>query len=225
MSWPLLLIWCICGPLWGLALMDQLERWAFYQDRSHSLRWVPLFVSGPIAWLAALNRICRSDLIRYRQRQAAQERIQEIRESCGKGKLGDVTFKDGRLVERRMLAFNPRLLDKVKPYFWDTTQDGHARMIVGDHAIDEQVTSFVCTRDTIIHQMNLASSRYDVLEVARWSGGLDALNTRRMGYLQVRRENGQFVWEPAGDGVGWCRACFLQLMNCSCKTEEIKKKE
>ena len=97
-----LLVWSVVGPFWAIALMDTLEKWEFYQERCDKLRWIPLYVAGPLAWIIALNRICRSDLRRYRQRQDAQEWLQEIRE-LRKGKLGDLTFKDGYLVERRMI--------------------------------------------------------------------------------------------------------------------------
>lgn len=223
MSWYLILLlfWGVSGPLFAVSLLDLLELWPFYQERCHKLRWIPLFVAGPLAWIAALTRICRSDLIRYWQRQAARELIQDVRESCGKGKLGDVTFKDGRLVERHMLAFHPRWLDKAKPYFWDLTEDGEARMTVGDHTIEDQVTSFVCTRGTIINQMRSALSRNAVLEVARWSAGLELLNSERMGHYQQRKENGQYVWAESGKGLGWCRSCNLKLRHCECREIEL----
>lgn len=215
----------VCGPFLAVSLLNQLEKWPFYQERCHTLRWILLFVAGPFAWIAALNRICQADLRRYRQRQEAQELVRSVKDSCGKGNLGDVSFQDGRLVERHLRTFVPRLLDKSKAYRWDMSLDGQVRMTVGDLAADEQVTSFICTRDTIIHQANLARSRRDWYDLARWRGGLTALNRRRTGFVQVRRENGQFVWETAGEGKGTCPACFQPVLECDCKTEILKDLE
>jgi len=229
MSWNLILMlslgWGLFGPFAGIFLMDSLEKFEFYRERCHVLRWIPLFVAGPISWGAAANRIIQSDLRRYRGRQTAQELILAVKESAESGKLGNFTYKDGRLIERRLTAFVPRILEKDKPYMWEMNPDGNARMTVGDHASEDQVTSFICTRDTIVNQLKNALGAGNHPERDRWQHGLDLFNRRRAGYLTTLNGGGESTLVLAEKGEGRCLSCDSPVMNCMCRTSEINEAE
>lgn len=215
-----MVIYAFLAPIAVTYIWDWCERRVPWYQNNRRTVYMWMVLSGPWVWLGAIYRWLLNDWKNYMTLREAQG---AAREACRKSE-GRFTYKDGRLVERALTAFKSRLLDRTKPYFWRKVPGSkvQAKLEVGDHAVDNQVISFICTRDTIINQLAQATALKDNREKLRWSEGLEMLNTHLEGWYQKLEENGQYVWRSNGPGgFGWCRVCNLKIRDCRCKTEQL----
>lgn len=210
-------IYAFLAPIATSYIWDWFMKQSWYRN-TRTVGWVFGILAGPLLWIAWAKRLLVSDWKQYwvlRDAQAAARR------AC-KESEGRFTFVEGKLVKREMVEFRPQLLDTSKPFFWDLVGclADQARLTIGDHAVESQVTSFLCTRNGIIKRLKIATaSPGKEREVQIWNQGLTTLNAQLMGWRQDQGDNGEYSWKQVGVGLGWCRDCHVKIRLCQCPSK------